>query len=57
MSDPTIIDDRDASHVTYSGRGWTKGGTAHENAGTVSSSTVVGDAFTVTFTGKPDELQ
>lgn len=47
----TIIDDSDPSQVKYDGAGWTKGGTSHENAGTVTSSTEVGDSFTVTFTG------
>ncbi|KAH9476318.1 hypothetical protein JR316_0011893 [Psilocybe cubensis] len=46
-----IIDDSDLSAVKYVGNGWTKGGTSHENAGTVTSSTEVGDSFSVTFTG------
>ncbi|KAF4609501.1 hypothetical protein D9613_012283 [Agrocybe pediades] len=50
MSTPLIIDDQDASHVTYTGN-WVKGGTSHEHDGTVMSSTTAGDSFTVSFTG------
>lgn len=44
------IDDRDLSKVTYTGT-WVVGGTSHEYAGTVSSSTNVGDYFTLSFKG------
>ncbi|PPQ78459.1 hypothetical protein CVT25_011854 [Psilocybe cyanescens] len=47
----SIIDDSDPSQVQYSGGGWSKGGTSHEHDGTVTSSTAVGDSFTVSFTG------
>ncbi|KAG6852420.1 hypothetical protein C0991_012151 [Blastosporella zonata] len=45
-----VIDDRDPSKVTYNGT-WIPGGLPDENNGTVSSSTNVGDFFTVSFTG------
>ncbi|EDR13038.1 uncharacterized protein LACBIDRAFT_322448 [Laccaria bicolor S238N-H82] len=46
----TYIDDQDPTRVTYKGS-WTRGGTAAEYNNTVSSSTVVGDSFTVSFQG------
>ncbi|KAF8992157.1 hypothetical protein BDQ17DRAFT_1413467 [Cyathus striatus] len=52
MSQPTqtIIDDQDKSKVTYNGN-WIKGGSSAEYAGTVASSTRVGDSFIVSFSG------
>lgn len=47
----SIIDDQDLSKVVYNGT-WVKGGSVNEYAGTVASSTKVGDSFTVTFKGK-----
>ncbi|KAF5360318.1 hypothetical protein D9758_009120 [Tetrapyrgos nigripes] len=44
------IDDRNTQAVSYTGD-WIQGGTEHEHAGTVTSSTTVGDSFTVTFIG------
>lgn len=46
----TYIDDQDLSKVVYNGT-WVEGGTPHEYNNTVSSSTNVGDSFTVTFQG------
>ena len=46
----TIIDDQDLSRVKYSGA-WIVGGIPREHDGTVASSTVVGDSFTVQFSG------
>ncbi|KDR79448.1 hypothetical protein GALMADRAFT_277838 [Galerina marginata CBS 339.88] len=46
----SIIDDQDHSRVQYTGN-WVRGGTSHEHAGTVASSTTVGDSFTVAFNG------
>jgi len=45
-----IIDDQDKSRVKYSGN-WILGGGSLEYDETVASSTVVGDSFTVTFSG------
>lgn len=46
------IDDQDFSKVTYNGT-WLRGGSpAVELKGTVSSSTNVGDSFTVSFKGE-----
>ncbi|KAJ6482552.1 hypothetical protein C8R45DRAFT_1099831 [Mycena sanguinolenta] len=44
-----LIDDQDAT-VKYTGS-WVVGGTTHEHDATVSSSTVVGNHFSVPFTG------
>ncbi|KAK7454002.1 hypothetical protein VKT23_011513 [Stygiomarasmius scandens] len=44
------IDDRDRQAISYTGQ-WVKGGTEHEHGGTVTSSSNVGDSFTVTFVG------
>ena len=46
----TQIDDQDLSLVNYNGT-WIPGGSSNEYNGTVSSSTQVGDSFTVSFTG------
>lgn len=51
MGSSIEIDDRDLTAVSYIGT-WVVGGTEHEHDGTVSSSTHVGDSFTVTFTGE-----
>ena len=45
------IDDQDFTNVTYKGS-WIRGGTFGEYNNTVSSSTVVGDSFTVSFQGE-----
>ncbi|KAJ7677886.1 hypothetical protein DFH06DRAFT_1422158 [Mycena polygramma] len=50
MSKFTIIDDQDLTAVTYTGA-WVAGGSAHEHAGTVTSSTTAGNHFSVAFTG------
>ena len=47
----TNIDDQDFTKVMYKGS-WVRGGIAAEYDGTVSSSTVVGDSFTVSFQGE-----
>ena len=47
----TNIDDQDFTKVTYKGS-WVRGGIAAEYDSTVSSSTVVGDSFTVSFQGE-----
>ena len=47
----TIIDDQDLSRVKYSSNTWVRGGSPHEHHETVASSTVVGDSFTVNFSG------
>ncbi|KIJ95432.1 hypothetical protein K443DRAFT_683048 [Laccaria amethystina LaAM-08-1] len=46
----TYIDDKDYTKVTYKGS-WAPGGVAAEYNSTVSSSTAVGDSFTVSFQG------
>ena len=46
-----IIDDHDLSKVVYNGT-WTTGGSSNEYDGTVASSIIVGNSFTVTFKGK-----
>jgi hypothetical protein len=51
----SIIDDQDLSKVVYNGT-WVKGGSVNEYAGTVASSTNVGDSFTVTFKGSVHDV-
>lgn len=48
-----FIDDQDHTRVKYHGS-WIQGGGPSEHQGTVASSTVEGDYFTVSFYGMPN---